>query len=220
MKFFFSILLCLGLGAVVSGQELKKVTKNNRFPCYSAREVFYVLKSNPEIRHGAYSNSLPGLSEKGQYDNGKRVGEWEFSTPRGVVQIIDFSADKVIYNKPSEGVLKAWILDDNDAVLGETDVKPIFIGGDSKLYINMLNCVRYPRQAQESHVQGKVFVSAVITKEGKMIDEKVESGPGHGTNEEALRVFKLIPDEWLPYLVEGKPVNVKIQMAISFFLSN
>ncbi len=220
MKFFVSIFLLAGLGSVALGQELKKVTKNNRFPCYAAREVFYVLKSNPEIRHGAYQNSLPGLLEKGQYDNGKKVGEWEFSTPQGVVQIIDFSADKVIYNKPSEGVLKTWILDDNGAILKETEVKPIFIGGDAKLYINMLHCVRYPRRAQESNIQGQVFVSAVITKEGKMIDEQVESGPGHGTNEEALRVFKLIPDEWLPYLVEGKPVNVKIQMAISFFLSN
>lgn len=220
MKVFLAIFVFVGFGSVALGQELKKVTKNNRFPCYSGREVFYVLKSNPEIRHGAYTNSLPGLVEKGQYDHGKKAGAWEFSTPMGVVQIIDFSADKLVYNKPSEGVLKAWILDDNGNVLKETDVKPIFIGGDTKLYINMLNCIRYPRQAQESNIQGKVLVSAVITKDGKMIDEKVDSGPGFGLNEEALRVYKMIPDEWLPYVIDGKAVNVKIQMNISFHLSS
>ena len=56
--------------------------------------------------------------------------------------------------------------------------------------------MRYPSDARRNGIQGKVYVSAVITKTGEMIDEKVEEGLGYGMDEEALRIIKMIPDEY------------------------
>ena len=36
----------------------------------------------------------------------------------------------------------------------------------------------------------KVLISATITEDGKIVDEKIEDGPGNGLREETLRVIQ------------------------------
>jgi protein TonB len=69
---------------------------------------------------------------------------------------------------------------------------------------------RYPTAARQAGIKGTLVVSATITKEGKMVNEKVVSGLGHGLDEEALRVARLIPDDWLPLKVHGVAVDARI----------
>jgi hypothetical protein len=70
-------LLALLISTISWGQETKKKTFENESPPY--KETYYVLKDNQEIKHGDYKKSYRSFSVRGQFDNGKKVGVWEFT---------------------------------------------------------------------------------------------------------------------------------------------
>src|SRR3569832_179494 len=51
--------------------------------------------------------------------------------------------------------------------------------------------LRFPYEAQQDGVSGKVFLSFIIEKDGHLSDITVVRAAGHGFDEEALRVLKL-----------------------------
>jgi protein TonB len=78
--------------------------------------------------------------------------------------------------------------------------------------------LHFPVIAQEQGVSGKVFLSFVIEKDGKLSNIVVEKGAGYGFDEEAVRVLKLAP-AWKPGIQNGQPVRVKYTVPITFQLS-
>lgn len=98
------------------------------------------------------------------------------------------------------------------------DTQPSFAGGMSNFYAYLKSSVKYPAEAVRSSVQGKVFVSFVVEKDGQLSDIKVERKLGFGTDEEAVRVLSESP-RWLPGTQGGKAVRVKFNIPISFTLS-
>ncbi len=71
----------------------------------------------------------------------------------------------------------------------------------------------------ENNISGTVLVSFFIDLDGKAVDYKIEEGIGGGCDEEAIRVAKLIPNNWIPGLLDSKPVKVKYTLPINFSLS-
>ncbi|RAJ28147.1 energy transducer TonB [Pedobacter cryoconitis] len=97
------------------------------------------------------------------------------------------------------------------------EVQPSFPGGIDKFYSYLSKAIRYPELAQEANVQGKVFVSFIVEKDGALTDIKVERKLGAGTDEEAIRVLKASP-KWTPGIQNGRKVRVKYNIPISFSL--
>ena len=131
----------------------------------------------------------------------------------------DPGADIVVTGPVGEGPKQAAVVEDTkvyDYVSIET--QPGFPGGMEKFYAYLKKAVRYPAMAQENNIQGKVFVSFVVEKNGKLTDIKVERKLGGGTDEEAIRVLQNSPN-WTPGIQNGKPVRVKFNIPISFTLS-
>jgi len=127
--------------------------------------------------------------------------------------------DIVITGAVGEGPKQAAVVEDNqvyDFVSIET--QPGFPGGMEKFYAYLRKAVRYPPMAQEQNIQGKVFLSFVVEKNGDLTDIKVDRKLGGGTDEEAVRVLKASP-RWTPGIQNGKPVRVKYNIPISFTLS-
>lgn len=75
--------------------------------------------------------------------------------------------------------------------------------------------LRYPAQATDKGVGGKVWISFIIEKDGHLSDITVLRGPGFGMDEEALRVLKLAP-AWKPGVQNGRNVRVKYTIPINF----
>jgi protein TonB len=75
--------------------------------------------------------------------------------------------------------------------------------------------LRYPPQATDKGVGGKVWISFIIEKDGHLSDITVLRGPGFGMDEEALRVLKLAP-AWKPGIQNGQNVRVKYTIPINF----
>lgn len=94
---------------------------------------------------------------------------------------------------------------------------PSFPGGLQELMKFISKEVKYPAEAQEKGIQGRVILSMVIDKEGNVNDIKVLRGVDPLLDNEAIRVIKSMP-KWTPGKQKGKAVNVKYTIPVSFKL--
>jgi len=96
---------------------------------------------------------------------------------------------------------------------------PEFPGGIQKLYNYLGNNIRYPEVAKEAGIQGKVYISFVVEKDGSIKDVKVLRGipGGKMCDNEAIRVVKNMP-KWSPGKQRGKPVRVSYNLPVQFTL--
>ncbi|MCU0393797.1 MAG: energy transducer TonB, partial [Thermoflexibacter sp.] len=85
-----------------------------------------------------------------------------------------------------------------------------------KMYKLIGKEIRYPKEARENGIQGKIFVQFVVNEEGKLSDIQVIKGIGDGCDEEAMRVMALT--KWNPAEHEGKKVKQRLAMLIVFAL--
>ena len=102
-----------------------------------------------------------------------------------------------------------------DSVYINPEVRPQFTGGDKAFAAYLSKSIRYPKQALERRVSGRVFVNFVLNAQGRVQDAHVISGPGSGLNDEALRLVWLMPP-WEPGRVNGQPVRVACTVPITF----
>lgn len=98
------------------------------------------------------------------------------------------------------------------------EVYPEFEGGMKAWARYLQRNLRYPNQAQENEVQGRVLVSFVIERDGSISDVKLISGIGAGCDEEALRVIRKSPN-WKPGRQNAQTVRVRYTMPLAFALA-
>lgn len=103
-------------------------------------------------------------------------------------------------------------------VANVADESPEFPGGMEGLYKYLAENIHYPEQAKTDQIQGRVFITFVVEKDGSISDAKVIRGIGGGCDEEALRVVNAMP-KWTPGKQLGEPVRVQFHLPIVFKLS-
>ena len=94
---------------------------------------------------------------------------------------------------------------------------PSFPGGDGAMLSYLGKNIKYPTLAKESGIQGTVYVTFVVEKDGAVSNVKVLRGIGGGCDEEAIRVVKSMP-RWTPGKQRGKPVKVQYNLPCRFVL--
>lgn len=79
--------------------------------------------------------------------------------------------------------------------------------------------IKYPQIAKEAGQDGRVFISFVVSKSGKINDVQLLRGvAGAKTlDKEAMRVVNLLPD-FKPGKQRGKPVSVRYNLPVNFTL--
>ncbi|RTZ02358.1 energy transducer TonB [Flavobacterium bomense] len=96
------------------------------------------------------------------------------------------------------------------------EVKPDFPGGIEKFYKYVGNNYQTP---EEDGLNGKVYVTFVVEKDGSLTDIKVIRDIGYGTGKEAIRVLKKSP-RWSPGEQNGKKVRVLYSLPITIQTAN
>ena len=131
----------------------------------------------------------------------------------------DPDAAIVITGPTGDGPKQAAVVEDNTVYpMISIETQPAFPGGMEKFYAYLRKAVKYPPMAAENNIQGKVFLSFVVEKNGELTEIKVDRKLGGGTDEEAMRVLKASP-RWTPGIQNGSPVRVKYNIPISFALA-
>jgi TonB family protein len=107
-----------------------------------------------------------------------------------------------------------------------TDTAPIFVavekapdfpGGLSAFYRFLQYNLVYPSDAEKKRIQGKVFVTFVVEKDGTLSNITLARGVSADIDAEALRVIKNSP-RWVPGVQNGRLVRVQFSMPINFKL--
>lgn len=96
--------------------------------------------------------------------------------------------------------------------------QPEYPGGNAEMFKFLAQKIKYPTAASKANVQGKVFVSFVVTTDGDIEDVQILKGIGFGCDAEAARVVSKFP-KWTPGKQNGKAVNVKYIVPINFQLA-
>lgn len=91
------------------------------------------------------------------------------------------------------------------------DLKPDFPGGRDEFYKFIAKNYRTP---DVKKLNGKVYVTFVIEKDGSLTNIKVLKDIGNGTGKEAIRVLELSP-KWIPGEQNGKKVRCTYTLPIS-----
>ena len=94
---------------------------------------------------------------------------------------------------------------------------PAYPGGELEMRKYLGKSIKYPQMAQDAGIQGTVFLTFEVDKDGKIKDVKVLRGIGGGCDEEAIRVVKAMP-QWSPGKQRGKPVRVQFNLPVKFTL--
>lgn len=97
------------------------------------------------------------------------------------------------------------------------DKLPEYTGGSEAMTKYLVEHVRYPETAVKSKTTGKVLVSFVVTKNGKVTKAAVKRGVSKELDEEALRVVSSMPD-WIPAEKDNKKVDAEMILPVSFKL--
>jgi len=94
--------------------------------------------------------------------------------------------------------------------------KPYYVGGVDAMRAFIRKHKKYTKEALEKKIEGVVVIKYMINASGKVIKTKVISGPGHGLDEEAERVVKLlkfkVPKNRSSKLKFQKSINVHFKI--------
>lgn len=102
-----------------------------------------------------------------------------------------------------------------DSVYKYVKNMPKFPGGQAKMYAFLVKNTHYPESEFKDSIQGKVYVTFVVTKKGNLTHIKIKKGFNEDFNNEALRVVKSMP-KWKPGRMNGKKVNVRVILPFNF----
>lgn len=106
----------------------------------------------------------------------------------------------------------------SDEVFTVVDEQPSFQGGGNDAFMKYIaQNIRYPEEAKQKDIQGRVYVHFVIEKDGTITDVAIAKGIGGGVDEEAKRVVESSP-KWTPGKQRGNPVRVRMILPIEFRL--
>ena len=161
--------------------------------------------NNPEVLRGV----TPLLNEEAvRVIN--TMPRWNPGMQRG-------KAVAVKYTVPITFRLKSPVEEAKEETLTVVDVMPQYPGGDRELLKFIAQSIKYPTDAQEAGVQGRVICSFVVDKKGNIVEPKIIRGIDPSLDAEALRVIGMMP-RWTPGRQDGKAVRVLYTVPISFRL--
>lgn len=119
------------------------------------------------------------------------------------------------WTPPVQDIVDEEIIEEEIFMVVES--QPEFPGGDKARMRYLQENLKYPQLAKESGIQGTVYVTFVVEKDGSVTDIQVARSIGGGCDEEAVRVVKAMP-KWKPGQQRGKAVRVRFSLPLKFTL--
>ena len=125
-------------------------------------------------------------------------------------------SDDRIRTEPAQAMVAAEDYDGED-VFDMVEEMPAYPGGMEELMKFLQTHVKYPKEAEEKGLQGRVLVMFVVEKNGSITNAKVVKSVSPELDAEALHVVNMMP-RWTPGKQRGEAVRVKFTIPIVFRL--
>ena len=109
------------------------------------------------------------------------------------------------------------IKQEEDEVFQVVEEQPMYSGGMQELMKYLQKEMKYPKEAQDKGIQGRVIVQFVVNKDGSICEANVVKSVDPLLDAEALRVINAMP-HWTPGKQRGQAVNVRFTLPLTFRL--
>jgi protein TonB len=121
---------------------------------------------------------------------------------------------EVVFEEP----VKEVVVEDENKIFTVVEQNPEFVGGYEAMMNFIRKNMRYPASARRMGVDGTVYVSFVVSKDGSISEVKTIRGISADCDKEAMRVVGMMPP-WKAGKQNGKPVFVRFVLPIKFKLN-
>jgi len=169
---------------------------------------YYDSLGNQKVKegNGYYKEEKDNDTEEGNYVNGNKDGVWKGNIKEDTYEEV-YQEGKFVSGtaKFSNGKTSKY------TVANET---PTYPGGISEFYKYLSKEFKYPKEAVNSGINAKLYISFVLDKNGVLSDITFKNRFGYGIEEEAYRIFKNSPT-WNPGKQHGIPVRVIYNIPIN-----
>lgn len=114
--------------------------------------------------------------------------------------------------------VRAQTKPDTLAIYSAVEIQASFPGGLNEFAGFLAKNIRYPAEARQKGIQGRVYLTFVIERDGSLSDIKVIRGVSADIDAEAIRVLKISP-KWIPGKQYGVTIREQYTVPISFNLA-
>ncbi|WP_316836657.1 TonB family protein [Pedobacter nutrimenti] len=204
-----------------SGEPIRPAFPNQTsLPFGNEEKLVYLADSvgNVMVKDGnghvflrEYKKNGEVLTEEGDYKDGLKQGEWRMTSSSGNYWYKEqFELGKMLHGESfKDGVGYKY-------TVGEK--QPEYQGGMEIFYNKYLvNELRYPNDAANAKITGRVFLSFTIEEDGAITGLTVDRSVHPSLDREAMRVI-LKSSKWVPGLHHGIPTSMRLNIPFSFSL--
>ena len=189
---------------------------------YSSILISSTLKSNGLGLASPFHDDLTLKRLKAMKQNAKKMSPWKLGVLCSLFVILF-----VVFACSEEPGMKTEHIEgqgntDGPKTEGEVymvvEEHPRYPGGMDAFYDYLASEIKYPEEAKNGGVEGRVYIQFFVDKDGSLSDVKAIKGIGAGCETEAVRALQNA--SWFePGKQRGKPVRVRMAMPITFKLN-
>src|SRR5688500_4110969 len=103
--------------------------------------------------------------------------------------------------------------DTTEEMQSRGEIQPQYPGGAKALKKFIQMNLKYPREAYENRIEGRVVIAFVVDEKGFVSDVEIVKSAHPLLDAESLRVARLFK-QWIPGTVNGEPVKARYSMPI------
>lgn len=189
---------------------LTQVLKYSTEDILISEKNYAVYSDSNDIKNGLskYYYETGELQVLENYEKDLLEGELKVYYKSGVLQRIEkYKKGELLEGKCFDELC-------NEIPFFERQTHPKYIGGVNAMYQFISENFIFSKKMIKYNLQGKIFISFVIDKNGDIKDVKVTRGIHQLIDDEAIRVIKSMP-RWTPGSVDGKPVSCRFMIPLS-----
>ena len=116
----------------------------------------------------------------------------------------------------SEGYVPP-VTDSQEEIFSVVEEQPLYSGGNAAMMKFLSDNIKYPAEAQEKGIHGRIITNFVVEKDGSLNEVKVVRGVDPLLDAEAVRVIQSMPN-WKPGTQKGETVRVRYTLPVVFRL--
>jgi TonB family protein len=217
MFYFFACETDASLGNINTGADKFPVIENVQIitpaeisPASYRRTVSEWIEKNADKSFVILSSPSPQISMNSIYS----VGDWVIPSH----YIDENEGSSMLYAIASYEPGFRLNKPEQEEIFTQADTPPTPQDGIDSFFQFVMKNLRYPEEARMKGIEGKVFVEFVVTESGSVDQVKVIRGLHPACDAEAMKVISESPD-WIPGYKDGKPVNVKMVLPLTFALN-
>ena len=133
--------------------------------------------------------------------------------------LLNTQCDNVKPNEGKQQTPAAEVETVQDSIYRVSDAMPEYPGGPNEMMRYIQENIKYPQSAIDNKIEGRVFVTFVVEKDGSISNTAVLRGIDKECDAEALRVVSSMP-KWNPGQHKGEVVRTQFTIPIIYKFNN